>query len=603
MNDKELANAANVLRKDVLEMTTVAGSGHASSCLSCAEIMSVLFFEGMKFDVKNANNPDNDEFILSKGHAAPILYACLKHTGCIKDNLMELRTWKSDLEGHPTPRLKWVKIATGSLGQGLSAGCGMALAGKKQKRDFITYVLLGDSEFAEGQNYEAMQFAAYYKLDNLCGIIDVSGLGQRGDTMLKFDLEGYKKRVEGFGWNTRIVNGHNCYEIRSALEESKLSDKPFMIIAKTVKGRGVSFVEGKYGWHGKSLDGEELKRALREIHAREIPKIKVEIPEKTNWKCENKKIRESSWKIGDMASTREGYGKALARLAEMDSRVIAIDAEVSNSTYSDEVKKKTHERFVEAFIAEQNMISTALGMSKKGMKVFASSFGAFLTRAHDQIRMASISNGDITICGSHAGVSIGQDGASQMGLEDVAMFRSIPESYVFYPSDAVSTEKIVNLCAELKGIKYIRTTRGKTKIIYEKGEKFPVGDFKIAKETKKDDLVLAGAGITLHECLKAHDELKKRKISASVVDIYCVKPFNSKKFIDFIKKHGGQLVVAEDGYAEGGVGEMLSYELKNSGIKIECLNVKKIPHSGKPEELLEKYGIDWKAIARAAEKI
>ncbi len=603
-SNKELQNLkdiANILRRDSLIMTSSAGSGHPSSCLSCAEIMSSLFFHEMSFDKKNSYNSDNDEFILSKGHAAPILYATLKRAGCIKYNLKDYRKFTSPLEGHPIPNFGWIKVATGSLGQGLSIGLGMALALKMQKKRARVYVLLGDSEVAEGSIYEAAELASHYKTNNLCAILDMNNLGQRGETMLDYNSEAYKKRFESFGWKAFAVNGHSIKELMSALHEAKKSSNPVIIIAKTVKGRGVSFIEGKYGWHGRALNQEQLSQALKEIPNPDFPKIKIKNPLKgKDVRFKKKNLSYTSYKEGDKIATREAYGRALANLAKANPLVIAIDAEVSNSTFAGEVKKVRPKQFIEAYIAEQNMISMSLGLSKKGFNVFASSFSAFLSRAHDQIRMSALSKANFTICGSHSGVSIGQDGASQMGLEDLAIFRDLPNSIIFYPSDAVSTEKLVYLAAKLKGMKYIRTTRPKTLVIYPINEAFSLGDFKVLKSGKQDRIVLIGSGITLHESLKAHEILKVHKINSSVIDLYCIKPLNIKKLSAFIKKHGGKAIVAEDHYEAGGIGEMLASALENSGIQIKSLFVPKIPHSGTPDELLDKCGINARHIAMHA---
>jgi len=602
METENLQNIANSLRRDVLSMTTVAGSGHPTSCMSCAEIMSVLFFNEMAYDIKKPSNPDNDEFILSKGHAAPILYSSLKRAGCINENLNSLRKLNSDLEGHPVPNsLKWIKVGTGSLGQGLSVGLGFAFAAKLQERTFRTYVLLGDSEIAEGSIYEALQIAGHYKLNNLCAIIDVNRLGQRGETMLGHQVEAYRRRFESFGWNSRTIDGHNLNQIINAFDEARKSERPFVIIAKTIKGKGVSFLENMGGWHGKALDKIQLKKALAEIPNKKVQKIEIKKPEKSTPKEEiRKRFENNSYRIGKEIATREAYGNALASLTKSNSNILVLDGEVSNSTMSEKVKGKNPGQFVECYIAEQNMIGMTLGLSVKGFDVFASSFSAFLTRAHDQLRMSAVSKANFTVCGSHSGISIGKDGVSQMGLEDIGMFRSLPNSTIFYPSDAVSTEKLTKLSSELKGIKYIRTTRPKTKVIYDNKEKFSVGDFKILKQSDKDKVVLVGAGITAHECIKAYKELKNKKIPAAVVDLYCIKPFNQKNFIDFVRKHGNALVVSEDHYAEGGIGEMLSSKLNNSGIKIKTIVVREIPHSGEKDELLRRYGINWEAIVRVA---
>jgi len=601
---RRLHNVANVLRRDSLIMTTKAGSGHPTSCLSCAEIVSVLFFDEMMYDIGNADNPDNDEFVLSKGHAAPILYSCLYHSGCARYDLNGLRKFNSPLEGHPVPFTKWIKFATGSLGQGLSIGAGMALAIKMQKRKSRVFVLLGDSEMVEGSNWEAIQIASYYNLNNLIAIVDINGLGQRGETMMGYDVLKYKKRFEAFGWEAIQVDGHNVKQLLSALEKAKTREKPIAILAKTIKGRGVKFLENKEGWHGKVLDERELEKALKIIEVRDIPAFTIRKPEQAEAKIgKESALKPLVLKPKEQISTREAYGKSLANLAKSNSNIIATDAEVSNSTFADEVKKVKANQFIEGFIAEQNLIGMALGLSKKGFNVFASSFAAFLERAHDQIRMAALSKPNFTIAGSHCGVSIGEDGPSQMGLEDIALFRALPGTIIFYPSDAVSTEKLIYLASKIQGLKYIRTTRPKTPIIYSKDESFQLGDFKILKQSIKDKVVLIGAGITLHEALKAHDELKKAKIDSAVVDLYCIKPLNIKKLSDFIKSHGSKTVIAEDHYKEGGIGEMLLSELAGTGIAIKHLCIKEIPHSGSKAELMDKYGINSSAIVKEAKKL
>ncbi|MEK6871628.1 MAG: transketolase, partial [Nanoarchaeota archaeon] len=599
MDTKKLADIANVLRRDVLQMTTIAGSGHPSSCLSCAEIMAALFFHEMKYDVKTPANADSDSFILSKGHAAPILYAALQRAGCIKQDISLLRKFDSILEGHPLPHknLPFIDVATGSLGQGLSVGVGMALANKIQKRKATIYVLLGDSELAEGSNYEAMQLASYYSLHNLVAVVDVNTLGQRGKTMLAADLNAYEKRCKGFGWNVIKIDGHIISQIIGALEEAKKSKEPTIILAKTIKGKGVSFIENKNGWHGRVLDVEQLTQALREILLSPFPSIKINAPDRT--KIVSKKIKKiipQIYSLNQEIATRHAYGNAVARLAESDKNVLVLDAEVSNSTSAEKVKEKTPQQFIECFIAEQNMIGMALGLSKKCFNVYASTFAAFLSRAHDQLRMAALSNANVTISGSHAGVSIGEDGPSQMGLEDIALFRTLPTSTILYPADAVSCEKITAECKNISGIKYIRTTRPKTPVIYSMKEEFPIGEYKIIQSSLKDQLILVGAGITLHESLQAYAALKKEEISAAVIDVYCIKPFNEKKFLDFVEKHGKKIIVTEDHYKDGGIGEMLASFLIGKNVKMKQLAVCRIPHSGMMRELLHYEEIDSSAI-------
>ncbi len=601
---KDIKGIATLLRRDVLESTSAAGSGHPTSCLSAADIVAALFFSEMKYDIHDHNNPDNDEFVLSKGHAAPLLYASLKRAGCIRSELLHLRQFHSPLEGHPMPSaLPWVKVASGSLGQGLSVGIGMALAAQIQKRKYRTFVLLGDSECAEGQVWEAAQLAVRYGLNNLTAIIDVNGLGQRGPTMLGHNTHAYRKRFEAFGWDVSVIDGHDVRQILTALR--KKSEGPHVIIADTIKGKGVSFIEGKEGWHGRALNATELQNALKELNIPEIVNIHINKPEKSRVRRITEVHSEKTeYSKAEQYSTREAYGNALRRIASSNPYTLVLDAEVSNSTHADSVKKILPKQFLEMYIAEQNMISTSLGLAVKGHRVFASSFSAFLSRAHDQIRMSALSGASFVICGSHAGCSIGEDGPSQMGLEDISMFRSIPNSTVLYPCDAISTEKLVELAYKNhSGINYIRTTRPKSPLIYSGNEKFEIGEFNIIHKTDNDSLVIAAAGITLPEALKASHSLAEKGINASVLDIYCIKPFNSEKFRKFVSEHGNKLVVAEDHYTEGGIGELLSSALSGTGAKISCLSVKKIPHSGTKDELLTAYEIDSKAIFKSAKKI
>ncbi len=609
----QLEEVAEILRRDVLEMTSEAGSGHMSSALSCAEIMSTLFFNEMLYDPKNPENDENDEFILSKGHAAPILYSALYRAGCINQDLMNLRKLSSPLEGHPIPSslLPWVKVATGSLGQGLSIALGYSLAAKLNKKSARTYVLIGDSESSEGSIYEALQLAPYYNLNNLTLIMDVNRLGQTGQTILGNDVKSYALRFNDFGWETISVNGHNIPQLISAFEKARKSQRPSVIIAKTIKGKGVKFIEDKNNWHGKVLSKRELekvkfKKELRMPQIQFRRSIMSEFNNKKNIKEKNNKVPQlTKYKRSDLIATRQAYGNALVALAKIDPNILAVDAEVSNSTYSEEVKKIKPKQFVEAYIAEQNMIGMSLGLSKKGFNVFASTFSAFLTRAHDQLRMSALSNANFSVCGSHSGVSIGEDGASQMGLEDIAMFRSIPKSIILYPSDAISTEKLVHLAANTKGLKYIRTTRPKTPIIYSNEDKFNLGDFKILRQSPGAKVVLIGSGITLHESLKAHEILNKNKKVTVVIDLYSIKPLDIKKLILFIKQHGNKIVISEDHYKEGGIGELISSELAlgNTNTEIKHLYISEIPHSGKVEELLEKYRINAKSIAEAASSL
>lgn len=597
MGKKEfIKNIANILRRDCLVSTTKAGSGHPTSCLSCAEIIATLFFSEMKYDVKNPLNPDNDEFILSKGHAAPILYSALKNSGAISGDLDTLRKLKSKFEGHPIPKsIDWIKVATGSLGQGLSIATGFALASKIQKRKFRTFVLLGDSEMAEGSNYEAIQFVTKNNLSSIVAIVDANSLGQTGKTAIGDNIEEYKKRFESFGWKSKMINGHDISEILTALNESKKSDKPFAIIAKTIKGKGVSFLENKENWHGKTLSKDQLKKALNEIKINPLKRFKIRKPEKI--KIAKSKII-SKYEKNDFEiqmSTREALGETLKEIVSKENNFFVIDAEVGNSTKVDKINEIKKDNLIQTYIAEQNQIGLALGLSKKGLNVLASTFSAFLTRSYDQIRMSAISSGNFIINGSHSGVSVGEDGASQMGLEDISMFRTIPNSIIVQPSDGMSTNKLIYEIKGKSGIKYIRTIRENLNNIYSKKEKFPLGDFKILKSSSNDECVIIGTGITVHEALKAYEILKK-KVKIAVIDIYSINPLNMEKLGRFIEKHGKRAIIVEDHRKSGGIGELISSELSSKNLKFSLLNVSGIPHSGKPEELRELYRIDHKAI-------
>ncbi|MFB6246427.1 MAG: transketolase [Candidatus Pacearchaeota archaeon] len=602
---KKLKDIANVLRRDSIISTTQAGSGHPTSCMSCAEIISCLFFGHMKYDVKNAQNPENDEFLLSKGHAAPIYYSALNRAGAIKNDLSKLRQLNSPLEGHPVSRdLDWVKASTGSLGQGLSVGLGFAFAGKLEQRKFNTYVLMGDSESSEGSVYEALQLGAFYSLNNLVAIFDVNRLGETRQTMFGHNASKYKKIASSFGWKTEVIDGHDVKSILNALKNAEKSNKPYAIIAKTYKGKGVSFLEDEDDRHGDALGDWEKQKALEEIPSVKMPSIEIKKPESTD--SHKKKVRDvefNKYEKGEMLATRDGYGNILKKIAKANPYSVTVDAELSDSTRSYMFRDVVWHRYIEAFIAEQNMMGMALGLSKKGFVPFASTFAAFHSRAHDQLRMAAHSSANMVCSGSHAGVSIGEDGASQMGLEDIAMYRSLSESSVFYPADAVAAEKLTVEAMDREGISYLRTTRPDTPVIYKNSEKFPPGQFKVLEKSSKDKVVLAGAGITLHEALKAKEKLNEKGINAAVVDIYSIRPFNGREFREFVENHGNRLVVVEDHYRAGGIGELLFSELSDSNASFKHLHVTGIPHSGPGEKLLEKYGIDSIAIVKAAKDL
>jgi len=595
---KNLAEIARLLRYYILAATTQAGSGHPTTCLSSVELMTGLLFGGFfRFDSDNPDNPNNDRLIFSKGHAAPLLYSLWTVAGKLSETeLLTLRKFGSSLEGHPTKSFPYAEAATGSLGQGLSIGAGMAINGKYIDRlPYKVFVLLGDSEMAEGSVWEAIQLAAYYKLNNLIGIIDVNRLGQRGETMYGHDLEAYSKRISSFGWKTICIDGHNFDEIFKAYEEAINSAIPAMIIAKTIKGKGISFLEDREGKHGVALTEDEFKEALKELG--EIKRITVSVnkPEMLQPLSESVTIKEvnKTYSIGEVVATRRAYGEAVAKIFPEFPDIVVLDAEVCNSTYAEIFKKHYPDRFFECFIAEQNMVGMAVGLSLRGQIPFVSTFAAFLTRTFDHIRMAQYSDANIKFVGSHAGVSIGQDGPSQMGLEDISMMRSILNSVVLYPSDAVATEKLVREAARYQGIVYIRTTRSATPVIYSYDEEFPIGGAKVLRYSDDDWFSVIGAGITLYEALKAYVELKKQGIFIRVIDLYSVKPI-AREILKKALNETKALITVEDHYPSGGIGEAVMAELGSD--RVYSLACRKVPKSGRPEELLDYEEISAKAI-------
>lgn len=608
MNAKRLEKLAKLIRYFILTSTTEASSGHPTSSLSATDLMAALLFGGFfRFDLDHPKYPNNDHLIFSKGHASPLFYALYAAAGKItEEEMLSFRKFKSRLEGHPTMAFPFTEAATGSLGQGLSVGVGMALNAKYADRlPYRTFVLLGDSEMSEGSQWEAMQIAAYYKLDNLIGILDVNRLGQRGETMYGHDTRAYQKRVAAFGWHTITINGHLIPQIIAAYKKAaSMKTGPVMIIAKTIKGRGVSFLENKEGWHGKALSQEELGRALAELGKIEkLIRGKISKPAKAQIKNPKLKIKNESSKLNidypadKPVATRKAYGNALVRIFPRYPNIVVLDAEVSNSTYAEKFKEKYPERFFEMYIAEQNMVGTALGFSGRGKIPFVSTFAAFFTRALDQIRMSQYSDANIKFVGSHAGVSIGEDGSSQMGLEDIAMFRAVLHSVVLYPSDAISTERLVEEAARHRGIVYIRTTRQDTPIIYSDSEGFSIGGSKTLKSSRKDTATVIAAGITLHEALKAHEELKKDDIFIRVIDLYSIKPLDREN----LKKAARDtkcIIVVEDHFAEGGMVEAVRSALADENVTIYSLAVRNIPKSGKPNELLDYEEISKDAIIK-----
>ena len=599
---EDLEKLARLIRYYCLNSTSAAGSGHLTSSLSAVDLMTVLFFGGfLKFDTKNPDNPQNDRIIFSKGHASPLFYSLWTAAGEISEKeLLSYRKFGSALEGHPSMEFRFTEVPTGSLGQGLSIGFGMALAAKIDKLNYKTYVLLGDSEMAEGSIWETIQLAHYYKLNNLIGIIDVNRLGQRGQTMYGWDVNEYKKRISAFGWETIVIDGHDLPEISQAFSRASSSrERPVMIIAKTIKGKGIKFLENKEGFHAKPLPQEKIGEAQRDLG--EIDKtIRGALAKPQNYSTKNSPTPRHSSHVAEspersLISTRKAFGEALLELGSYNPSLVSLDAEVSNSTYSEIFGQKYPDRFFEMFIAEQNMVGAAIGLAKRGKIPFVSTFSAFFSRAHDQIRMASYAKANIKFVGSHAGVSIGEDGASQMGLEDIAMFRSLQDSVVLYPSDAVSTQKLIEAAVNHNGLVYLRTTRMDTPVIYHEREKFEIGGCQVVKNSDKDKFTVVAAGITLHEALDAYEELEKEGIMIKVVDLYSVKPLDCATLIKAGETTGG-IIVVEDHRPEGGIFEAVSSCLVSEKIPVYSLAVTRLPKSGKPEELLDYEEINAKSI-------
>jgi len=611
MNDidiESLKGIANQLRIHSINATTAAGSGHPTSCCSAADIVAALFFGHMRYDAKNPHYYNNDRFILSKGHAAPLLYAAWAETGLFPaEDLLKLRQLGTDLEGHPTPRLPFADVATGSLGQGLSVGVGMALCARLDKLDHRTYVLLGDGEIAEGSVWEGASLAGINQLNNLIAIVDVNRLGQSQATPFGHSLDIYKRRFESFGWRTEEIDGHDIDEILEVLAAVGLGNQPLVILAKTLKGAGISFIQDKEGWHGKPLSKEEAERAIAELQPTAKSGIGVAIPAPTQLPEPKNEAPASypplTYKVGDSVATREAFGSALLRMGGVDQRIVAMDGDTKNSTYSEKFYKKFPERFAECFIAEQNMVGVATGYSTRGKVPFASTFACFLSRAFDQIRVAGVSMANLKLAGSHVGVSIGEDGPSQMGLEDLAMMRAIAGSTVLYPSDAVSAEKLMEQMALKKGICFLRTSRPKTAVLYNNEEEFPIGGGKILRQGAGDKVTVVAAGVTLYEALKAADALKNEGIGITVIDAYSIKPLGKDVIKGAAQKTNNMVVTVEDHYAEGGLGDAVAGELSSEGVKVHKLAVRELPRSGKPEELLAKYGIDSNAIIQKVKSL
>ena len=600
-----LRNVATRLRIESVRATSRAGSGHPTSCCSAAEIMAALFFGQMRFDPRDPGHEDNDRFVLSKGHAAPVLYAAWAEAGVIPhDQLATLREIESDLEGHPTPRLPFVDVATGSLGQGICAAVGIALNARRIGSGYRTYVLVGDGESAEGSVWEAAQAAAGLGLDNLCAITDVNALGQSRATQWGHDLAAYERRWQAFGWHVVVVDGHDLAAVLDALDEAaSTAGRPTMILARTVKGKGVSFAEGLDGWHGKPFKGADLDRALRELdgqlgeptHNPPIPPP----PPRASRRAAPPALRLPAYELGAKVATREAYGAALAALGASDPRVVALDADVKNSTFSDKFEQQHPDRFYQTYIAEQVMVGAALGLASRGAIPFPSTFAAFLTRAADFIRMGGIGNVNVKLAGSHAGVSIGEDGPSQMALEDLAMMRAVPGCVVLYPCDAVSTTALVAAAAAHDGMTYIRTSRPKTPVVYAADERFPIGGSKTLRQSAADAATVVAAGVTVFEALAACETLAEAGVRIRVIDAYSLQPLDAGALVAAARETGDRLITVEDHYAAGGLGDAVSDAVAPHGIAVQRLAVRDVPRSGKPAELLDRFGISSRHIVAA----
>jgi transketolase len=607
---EQLRQKADQLRIHSIRSTTQAGSGHPSSCCSAADIVATLFFSVMRYDPKNPRNPDNDRFVLSKGHAAPLLYAAWAEAGLFDPKeLLELRTLESDLEGHPTPRLSFVDMATGSLGQGLSVGIGIALNNKYlDKTPARTYVVLGDGESVEGSVWEAADVARQAQLDNLCAIIDVNRLGQSDPTMLEHNLEAYKARWEGFGWHAICVDGHNHAELLySFAQASQTTQRPTMILAKTFKGKGIPFAEDHPTWHGKPLNAQQADEAIALLNqsiSSSGPSFSIPQPttvQRTNGTA--RPLPAPPFGPTDSVATREAFGVALVELGAVNPSVVGLDADVKNSTYTDKFGKKFPDRFFENFIAEQNMIGAAAGLAACGKIPFAATFAAFFTRAYDFIRMAAISQSNIKLMGSHVGVSIGEDGPSQMGLEDLAMMAAQPGVVVLYPSDGVCAYRLVESMANHKGMAYMRTGRPKTPILYGQDETFEIGGSKVLRQSDKDQLTIVTAGVTLFEALKAYDELLKSGITVRIIDLYSIVPIDTATLKQAAKATNNLVLTVEDHYIHGGLGDAVLSALSSLGVRLHKMAIQEIAHSGKPAQLLDHYGLSARAIIEKVKQL
>jgi transketolase len=597
-----LEDVATRLRVDCIRATTAAGSGHPTSCASAADLVAAIFFTALRVTPGQPRAITSDRFVLSKGHAAPLLYAAWAEAGVLaREQLTTLRQLDSDLEGHPTPRLPFVDVATGSLGQGLSVGLGLALGARLAGRDARAWVLLGDGETAEGSVWEAVALAAHHRLDNVVAVVDVNALGQSGPTMLEHDLDAYRRRFAAFDWRVRVIDGHDMSAIVKAVRWAQRGrGAPSAIVARTVKGKGIDGVEGLDNWHGKPLPAEAAERAIERLQQR-LHHVPAPAMPRGRGRASRPGAEatpapaRATGPTGTMA-TRQAYGEALVRLSAQEPRLVALDGDVKNSTFADKFRAAYPDRFVEAFIAEQNMVSMAAGLAAQGWIPFASTFACFFTRAADQIRMAGISGSNVKLCGSHAGVSIGEDGPSQMGLEDLALFRAVPNAVVLYPADGVATEACVELAAGHHGPVYLRTTRMATPTLYTHDGAFRIGGLTVLKQSEQDRLTIVAAGITLHEALAAHTQLQAAGLPVRVIDLYSVKPVDAVALVAAARATGNTILTVEDHYLEGGLGDAVQEAVGAAGVRVHRLAVREVPRSGPPLKLLERYGIGREAI-------
>ncbi|MGH2685401.1 MAG: transketolase [Actinomycetota bacterium] len=610
MDTRELQELGQQLRVDSVRAAEAAGSGHPTSSMSAADLMAVLLARHLRYDFADPNNPANDHLIFSKGHASPLVYSLFKAAGAISDDdLLSFRRFGSKFEGHPTPVLPWVDVATGSLGQGLPIGVGIALAGKRLDRlPYRVWVLCGDSEMSEGSIWEAFEHAGHARLSNLTAIIDVNRLGQRGETMHGWDLDSYATRARAFGWEAIEIDGHDVDEIIAAFDVAvAATDGPTVIVARTKKGKGVSAVEDKENAHGKPL--ADAVAAIEELGGMRSAVVEVAKPTAVDkpHRFDSAGGELPRYEVGGKEiATRKAYGDALAAIGSARGDVVALDGEVSNSTYADIFRDAHPDRFFEMYIAEQQMVAAAVGMQVQGWVPFVSTFAAFLSRAYDFIRMAAVSRADICLVGSHAGVSIGEDGPSQMALEDLAALRAVHGSTVLYPCDANQTARLVEAMADGDGIRYLRTSRNATPVVYGPDEEFPIGGSKVVRSSADDDVTVVAAGVTVHEALRAADALAADGLNIRILDAYSVKPIDVAGLRAAAEATGGRVVTVEDHWAEGGLGEAVLAAFAESGPSIpqvEKLAVREMPGSGKPGELLAFAGIDADHIASAVRRM